>query len=202
MNLIDRNPDFSRRFQPTPPNHPVDRETFRRWVGRTDGRYEWVDGQITMMVDVSRNHAKITTRFVVALHLALDQERYQVSSAEFGVRTPRGIRFPDVVIDPAERDGREHGTDSPIFIAEVLSPSSLSIDTVEKPAEYGAIGSLVRYAVLSQDEPRVLVWARDPIGWPAEPRTIVGREASLDLPELGFSIPLRELYRGIGSPDA
>lgn len=191
MNLTQR----SLRIQdPPPPPAPVDRATFLRWAQTVEGRYEWVEGRIVMMVRVTRNHAKAASAIVVALASRLDRDRYQISSADFGVETPTGIRYPDVMVDPADRDGSELTTDAPIFIAEVLSPSSIAVDMVEKAAEYRQIESLTAYAVFSQDEPRVWVWIKGESCWPAAPAMIEGRDAALNIPSLRVTLPLAEIY--------
>ena len=57
--------------------------------------------------------------------------------AEFGVRTGIGIRYPDVVVDRGEPGLGGSGVRStPIFIAEVLSPSTAGLDFHDKLQEY------------------------------------------------------------------
>ena len=69
----------------------------------------------------------------------LDRERYDIGSADFAVRTPFGVRSPDVVVDHANPHGRELSTSAPLFIAEVLSPSTAGTDFTEKLEEYTSI---------------------------------------------------------------
>lgn len=181
------------------PDAPRDPDAFLKWGAEREGKYELVGENVfAMMVQVSRNHAKVAARVTALLVQALDDRGYQVSAAEFGVRTPKGIRFPDVFVDPDDPDGRERASINPVLIVEILSPSSLEIDFVQKRAEYTAIPSLQTYLILAQDEPRAWVWTRGPEGWPEKAEMVEGREAEVDVPALGLCLPLARLYRRIG----
>jgi Uma2 family endonuclease len=200
MNLVERQRSFPGNRDEPPPPPPVDRETFQRWAERQERRYEWVRGEIIMMTEVSRDHATIITRLVIALSKILDLDRYAIATSDFGVNTGESRRFPDVLVEPVSRDGKGRTSEAPVFIAEVLSPSSVSIDMREKPTEYATLASLHTYAVFSQDEPRVWVWERGEGGFPGKPGLVEGRDARLDIPALGASLSLAEIYRGIGAP--
>ena len=104
MNLVERRRNFAPGRDAPPPAPPVDRETFQRWVVDQERRYEWVEGKIVMMVDVSRGHARIVTRLIIALSAALDPDRYGIATAEFGVNTGQSRRYPDVLVEAASPD--------------------------------------------------------------------------------------------------
>lgn len=199
MNLVERRRNFAPGRDAPPPAPPVDRETFQRWVVNQERRYEWVEGKIIMMTEVSRDHSRIVTNLVVALAAILDRELYEIASSDFGVNTPLSRRFPDVLVEPASRDGKGRTSESPIFIAEVMSPSTVTVDRKKKPAEYATLASLQTYAVFSQDEPTVWVWQRSESGLPEKPTRLERREARLDIPALGTSLPLADIDRGIGA---
>lgn len=199
MNLAERPTGFRAVRDEPPPAPPVDRETFERWAERQEGRYEWVRGEIVMIVQVTRGHAAIAANIFGLLFNTIDRSVYQVSAAEFGVETRSGLRFPDVLVDRIRPNLGERSTDAPIFIAEVLSPSSMTLDMVEKAAEYTALATLRTYAVFSQDEPKVWVWQRGEAGFPEKPSLVEGRDARLEIPALSASLALAEIYRGIGA---
>ena len=199
MNLVERRRNFAPGRDAPPPAPPVDRETFQRWVVNQERRYEWVEGKIIMMTEVSRDHSRIVTNLVVALAAILDRDLYAIASSDFGVNTPLSRRFPDVLVEPASHDGKGRTSENPIFIAEVMSPSTVTVDRKQKAAEYATLASLQTYAVFSQDEPTVWVWQRGESGLPEKPTRLEGREARLDIPALGTSLPLADIYRGIGA---
>src|SRR5829696_7505041 len=135
---------------------------------------------------------RATARCAAALldKLIADGDLYEIASSDFGVNTPLSRRFPDVLVEPASHDGKGRTSESPIFIAEVMSPSTVTVDRKKKPAEYATLASLQTYAVFSQDEPTVWVWQRSESGLPERPTRLEGREARLDIPALGTSLPL------------
>ncbi|WP_061937912.1 Uma2 family endonuclease [Aureimonas sp. AU22] len=173
-------------------------DDFLRAFEGLDGKREFVRGKvIDMMVNVSRNHAKLTTALTVFLARTLDAERYEVGAADFGVRTPDGVRFPDVYVDQTGGGGQDLVAHAPVFVAEILSPSSMARDFGEKVRDYTALPSLLHYLVLSQDEPRVWLWARGEDGAFGSPEMVVGAEESVTLQGFGLCLPLADLYRGI-----
>lgn len=194
MNLVDRH------LTPTRPDAPTDAASFLRWAEGREGRYEWVEGRVVMMTGASKNHAVLTLRIGALLLSRLDPALYQVCAADLGVLTRAGVRYPDIIVDVnAAGTGSHLSATAPVFLAEVLSPSSLRLDRVDKAAEYLAIESVQAYAVFSQDEPQASVWSRGQAGWPEKPEEVKGPEASVTLAALGITLPLAAIYQGIGS---
>ncbi len=196
MNQIDRHA----RFEPAA-DAPLEavQDAFLAWAEEQDDRHELVGGKIVMMSPVNRAHAVLTVRIITALARQLDPDRYDVTGPDFGVRTSTGIRSPDVMVD--RRDEAGHcAADAPTLIGEVLSPSSVAVDLVEKAAEYNALPSLQTYIVFAQDDPRAWVWQRDDEGrFPASPVMVAGGETVIAIDALGVGLPLGEIYRGLGA---
>jgi Uma2 family endonuclease len=187
------------------PDAPTDPDAFLRWSAsqpREVGRFELSNGVVTRtMVNVTLAHTRICTNIMRQLLKQGDETRFEFGTADFGVKTKVGVRGPDIFAAPVGTDLKALSTDQPIFIAEVLSPSTAGIDFTAKLREYTAIESLMTYMICSQDEPRVWVWAREQNGsWPLDPQMLEGREASIPLGGLGIELALAEIFRGI--PDA
>lgn len=174
------------------------KEAFLAWVGQREERYEFSGGRVIMMVHVTRNHARVTTNLIVALRSRLQGERYDILAEAFAVHVGDSVRFPDVLVEPAQPDGKGLEAAGPILIAEVLSPGSLHLDFGDKPREYLTLPTLDTYLVLSADEPRVWVWQRSDGAFPKEPEIIEGSDKHVGLPALAINIPLQDLYRGVG----
>jgi Uma2 family endonuclease len=85
---------------------------------------------------------------------------------------------------------------APALIAEVLSPSSATLDLGDKAAEYLRLPSLVTYLVLSQDEIKVWVYLKGSDQHPG-PKVITGASAAIGVPSLGIDLPLAEIYAGV-----
>ena len=175
---------------------PTTADEFLRWNEGREGKREFVRGRVVeMMINVTRNHVDIATNLLLALRQQLDRKAFSVGSADFGVRTPDGIRYPDVFVD--RKTAKASATDltavEPILVAEILSPSSYGRDFVEKLTDYKGVESLIYYIILSHEEPRVWLSAR---GGDA-PLEIVGNDATIDLGHLNLQLSLADLYDGV-----
>jgi Uma2 family endonuclease len=184
---------------------PTEPEAFLLWGAqrrREEGKFELSRGRVIgTMIWTSRNHARVCANILMELGRLLDRERYDIGSADFAVRTRFGVRSPDVVVDHTNPHGRELSTSSPLFIAEVLSPSTAGTDLAEKREEYTSADTLGTYLICSQDEPRAWYWLRQGDGaWPSLPKELVGREGSIPLGGLGIELSMAAVFRGI--PDA
>ena len=179
---------------------PTTADEFLRWNEGREGKREFVRGKVVeMMINVTRNHARIATNLILALGKRLDIAAMDIGSADFGVKTPDGVRFPDVFVDriSPETKGSDLSATHPLFLAEILSPSSHGRDFVEKLADYTGVPSLLHYLILSQDEPRVWLWSRGMNGEWAGPQEVFGPDEAIVLGGLQVTLELSELYAGV-----
>jgi Uma2 family endonuclease len=189
-------------------NAPTAIETFKDWVAaqpKEDGKYELSRGQVTrMQAGVRRSHSMVATNILGFLIGALDRAKFHISANDFGVQTPFGMRYPDVMVEPRLSGPalKERQTKSPLFIAEVLSPSTTDIDFLDKAPEYMAMTTLHTYLIASPDEPCVWVYSRGPDGWPARPQRIINDLAAIvPLGGLDINLPVAALYRDLDFAD-
>ena len=178
---------------------PTTADEFLRWNEGREGKREFVRGRVVeMMINVTRNHIDIAANLLLALRQGLDRNSYSVGSADFGVRTADGVRYPDVIVDrkTAVASGEDLAAVEPVFVAEILSPSSYGRDFVDKLADYRGIDSLNYYLILSHQEPRVWLSSRGPDGW-NKPQEIAGTDGSVELGLLGLQLSLADLYDGV-----
>jgi Uma2 family endonuclease len=77
-------------------------------------------------------------------------------------------------------------------VFEVLSESTERVDRGEKRDAYLALPSLQAYVLISQDKVRVEYWYRAGESW--EGRILTETGDVLELPSIGCSIPVGELY--------
>jgi len=105
--------------------------------------------------------------------------------------------YPDVTISCGPRFHPEH-TDTllnPTVIVEVLSRSTEAYDRGAKFAHYQSSPGFAEYVLVSQNERRIEHYRRIESGqWLLT--VLQGDEAVLELPVLGCSIPLGEIYAG------
>ena len=179
---------------------PMTKEAFLAFIDEREERYEFVGGRAVMMVNVTRNHAVVTVKLIVALNHRLSADRYDIAAAEFAVNVGPNVRFPDVLVQPRLTDGSAREAKSPVLIAEVLSPSTAKINFGEKREEYLRLPSLEAYLILSADQPEVWLWQRREREFSSEPERIAGADQRLALNAFGIEIPLAEIYDGVSPP--
>jgi len=151
------------------------------------------------MINVTRNHWRLANRLERQLAAQLGDENYDVGTTDHGVRTPDGVRFPDVMVDRSAVDGRLLAATSPLLIAEVLSKSSIADDFGPKARDYQGLRSLQHYLTLSQDEVRVWVWSRADDGSWKEPEIFEAGSVPLVIDGVAVAIDLSSLYASIAT---
>ena len=112
---------------------------------------------------------------------------------------PGQIRRPDVGVDCGRRDPNATKATSPRVVVEVLSPTTRDFDTIGKLDEYKLIDSLAHIVVIEPNAPEVIVWARgDDRSWRKAIRQ--GLIQEIDMPEIGVTLALAEIYDGVEFP--
>jgi len=163
-------------------------------------KWELIDGEPILNAAPSKLHQRIVKNLLLALGAL---ERAQSASWEvlpgLGVRVSDTKRpEPDVVIIPlasASPDLGERDRSDALVAFEVLSPSTEDRDLRWKRAAYTSLASLTHYVVIAQDAVEVVLFARDN-GF-AEKR-LQWLNDSVEVPALGISLQLAEIYRGTG----
>ena len=90
---------------------------------------------------------------------------------------------------------------SPYLVVEVLSPSTMNYDRVQKIDEYKAVRSIQSILLCDTETPRVTVHMRDgDIGWSLLEYS--GLEAEIRLPDIGVNLALRDVFEGVHSDDS
>ena len=166
---------------------------------------EYYGGQSYAMAGCTIPHAHIIANFTGALFQALRGGTCFVlsSAARLRVSASGLYTYPDLMVvcgDPKYADDRRDTVLNPTLIVEVLSESTASYDRGGKFAHYRKIVSLVDYLLISQHEPRIERYVRQPEG-PWARSEVRGLEATLDLPSIQCSVPMAEIYdRVLGPP--
>ncbi|TDR93443.1 Uma2 family endonuclease [Enterovirga rhinocerotis] len=180
---------------------PWTTDAFFAWQDRQQDRYELVDGfPIRMMAGARNVHDTITINLLSELRMKLRGSGCVPFSGDSSVETyPGRIRRPDAGIDCGRRDPNAYKAAEPRLVAEVLSPSTRDLDTLEKLAEYKSIASLDTILFVEPNAAQVAVWSRDAErAW--ERSFVEGLDAVIELPGLGIALPLSELYDGVTFP--
>jgi len=186
---------------PTIKTGPMTVEEFYAFTdARPDGeKWELLEGVPVLNASPSRLHQRIIKNltFVLATIERESEVSWEVLPG-LGVRVSETNRpEPDVLILPkhgqsADPQGRDRND---IVVAfEILSPSTADRDLRWKRTAYTSLPSLTHYVVIAQDAVDIVVFARE-AGF-AEQR-LRSLDQSLELPALGISLPLAEIYRDI-----
>jgi Uma2 family endonuclease len=161
-------------------------------------RSEYYQGHVYAMSGGSYQHGQIIMNFGGELRAALKKRACSVCASDLRVRvSPDGLyTYPDVVVicgDPRFADDQRDTLLNPTLIVEVLSPSTEAYDRGFKSAQYRTIESLEEYVLVSQVEPRVEVFRRQPGShWLLSEAVGLGAVAQLD--SLDCSVKLDEIY--------
>ena len=154
-------------------------------------RWELLEGTPVLMSPASGRHQRIVANLVRRLDDLAERRGCSalpglaVLSAAMDDFAP----IPDIVVQcgALPRDGY---TRDPLLVAEVLSPSTMSMDRGRKTDFFRTIASLQTFLIVYQDALRVEVWRRD-AGWAM---SMLERGDSIDLPELGGDLHVTDVY--------
>lgn len=163
-------------------------------------KWELIDGEPILNASPSTLHQTILWNLAFLLG-TLQRQRPQSweSSAGIGVRvSDTSLPQPDAFIVPAgaaKRDPYGRATSEVIVAIEILSPSTAERDLRWKRTAYTSLPSLTHYVVVAQDSVDVVVFARETGFVERHYRSLAD---TLELPALGISLPLSEIYRDTG----
>ncbi len=163
-------------------------------------KWEFFDGAIRAMSGGARNHAVIVLNVGATLRQLLGNRLCTPFGSELKVyaASANAYMYPDAMVvcgGEQLQEGRNDVLLNPTMIVEVLSPTTMSYDFIEKFDRYKRIPSLKEYVLVSQDRPRVEVRSSTD-GW-GHIRTFEGLEASATLNSLSLQLPLSEVYQRV-----
>jgi len=174
---------------------------FFAWQEGQPDRYELVDGfPVRLMAGTKNVHHDIVVNLLIQLGNQLRGSGCRPFTGDGSVETlPGRIRRPDAGVDRGRRDPEAYTAAEPKLVAEVLSPTTRDVDAFEKLGEYKDIESLTYILLIEPNAPEVALWARDgERTW--RKRSIQGLDAAVDLPEIGATLALADLYEGVSFP--
>ena len=130
---------------------------------KRDRPSEYLDGKMVPVEDSTRDHSLIATNLTVAISSSLRKKgsKCLTYTHTLRVHTPNtGLyAYPDLVMTCGEEKFGSYDTLlNPIFIVEVLSPSTQDYDRGGKFVAYRSIPSLQEYWTVAQDRIQVERW--------------------------------------------
>lgn len=171
----------------------------------SEERLEYFDGNVWSMAGASPIHEELVANTITALKNKLRGKGYRVFGSNLRVKVPvyKPYRYPDVTAlceQPVYEDfyGLEVLT-NPALIVEILSPSTEAFDLNEKFTYYKSIESFIKYLLITQDRPHVVLYTKqDENAWLH--REYNSLTDKFYLSSLDCEIPLAEIYLDIEFP--
>jgi Uma2 family endonuclease len=183
-----------------PVTAPMSVEEFLDWQERQEDLYELVDGvpvpRWKAMTGATKRHDRIVVNAIIALGNKLRGGPCRPMTADIGTRTASNLRRPDLTVECGSYDPVHRESSAPVLVLEVLSPSTEGIDRLIKLEEYKAMPTLRHILLAEPGKAHVLLYSRHDDG-PWSSMSHIGPDSSLDLPAIGCSLSLAELYEDV-----
>lgn len=180
-------------------------------------RYEFMNGRIyyrggvpieaaSGMSGASEPHNMIVLNIGMSLRAATRGRGCRAYAADMRVRMGPGGEhsYPDVTAlcgRPELEKRRGDTLLNPSLVVEVLSPSTEAYDRGDKFEQYAQIPTLREYLLVAQDRVRVERYTPGAPGAAWERAVYDDLDAAVDLPSLGATLPLRDVYADVDFPE-
>lgn len=180
--------------------HPMTKQEFLAWEEGQDFKWEFDGFAPVAMTGVSIVHSTIHGNLSFALHSRLRGSACRAHGSDLKVEVGSdSLRYPDMLVTCTPQPGTDRIAAEPVVVFEILSPSTSRTDHIVKAREYGATPSIQRYVILEQSAQAATVFTRMHGVWAS---IVLEGDVALDMPEIGISVPLAELYQDVELDDA
>ena len=164
-------------------------------------RSEYLGGVMYAMAGATRNHGRIVQSISRILHNQLLGSDCEEATTELrlAIREHGLITYPDVFVTcgPDQYlDNRQDTVTDATLIAEVLSPSTIRYDRLEKFRFYRALSSFREYLLVAQDRIYAEHWARQSDGaWLMREYSTASDE--IELKSIDCRVRLADVYERV-----
>ena len=174
-------------------------DAYLAWEAQQPARHELVDGCVYAMTGGTADHDTIGNNLRGELRVHLRGKPCRSHGPDLKVRAGENGRYPDALIDCGVRVRDAMHAQEPTVIFEVLSKNTAFFDQHLKLRDYEAVSSIQSYVIISQSEPRVLIYRRDSGGRFGAQNALLlqGLDASISLGLFAITIPLSLIYEGV-----
>ena len=178
-------------------SHMTVEEYFELCRSDPDTRYEYIDGQVTMLAGGSLNHARIAANINRILGTLLRGGPCQAftSDAALQVTASRYV-LPDIAVTCDERDHQDNDyLQYPSLLFEILSPSTETADRGRKFLYYRNIPTIREYVLVNSLEVSVELFRREKnTFWTLH---FFGLDDEVALASIGVTLSVREIYENV-----
>jgi Uma2 family endonuclease len=166
---------------------------------QSETRNEYIDGKIIPMTGGTPNHNTIAANLISCLLMALRQKNYRafITDQRLWIPDRRIATYPDIMVmaEPITyQEGRKDTLTNPVFIAEVLSPSTANYDREDKFTAYRTIPTFQEYLLISQERLYVEHFQKEGSRWlfPA-----YSEETRINLTSIEVALNIADLYNKV-----
>ena len=171
---------------------------YLEWEERQEIKHEFIDGEVYTMSGVIWEHNAIVSNINESLVLQLQGSECRVNSSDMRLQiSPSRYVYADLSVHCGrpELSGSRLNLLNPVFVVEVLSPSSEIRDIIDKQQYYFSVPSIQAYLIVHQERIHALLCLRSQTGWNesvfSNPNSVIPLDA------LDCELPLEQVYRGI-----
>jgi Uma2 family endonuclease len=172
------------------------RTDFLEWEAAQSDRHELVGNVVRAMAGGTVDHNRIAGNIHAALHGRLPRGQCEVFQQNMQL-TPaenEDATYPDVMVVCKTLQGGEPRVAEATVIVEVTSPSTEQDDIVRKWQGYQRIPALRHYLIVSQGGADIQSYSRESENDAWVYRRVTSPDARVDLPAVGVSLALSEVY--------
>ncbi len=167
-----------------------------------ESKYEYIDGQVSLMSGGSLAHARISSNTVRALEDALGSQPCYVYNSDASVRlSETRYTYPDAsvsCVSGGQPTTERMQVQAPRVVIEVLSDSTEGKDRIRKAHLYRACPTIQEYVLITTRYQAVEVQRRAGDAWTLH---LFGVGDEIELVSIGVQFPLAVLYRGTTVPE-
>jgi Uma2 family endonuclease len=169
-----------------------------------EGRYEYLDGRVWLLVGASPDHNLVKDNIQGELYSVLRPRgcRSFTSDQRVKISETRYV-YPDVVVlcgEPEYTDESPPSLVNPELLVEVTSDSTSDRDHQEKLEAYLNLESLREYWIASPSRALITQYVRRGDEWVV--RSVADRDARLRCDALDVGLPLDAIYALVDTDDA
>ncbi len=172
------------------------REEFHRWAEGQTGRYERVAGEPVAMSPERAQHVRLKSRVWTALNRAVRDAGLDCEALADGmtIEVDADTDYePDALVNGGPRVPPDAtAATNPVIVVEVLSPSTQSVDSSEKLADYFRVPSIQHYLIVRARRQEIIHHCR--AGEQVASRAV--NVGAIRLDPSGIVIDLAQVYGG------
>lgn len=165
---------------------------------KAEYKSEYYDGEIFAMLGANEKHNLIAGNIFASLHAQFRNRPCRAYTSDMRVKVRPGnmYSYPDVIAvcgQPQFDDEYKDHLVNPTVIVEVLSSSTEAYDRGDKALRYRQLASIQEYLLVSQEEPHVEHYVRQPDNqWLLTETSDLG--VTVQLASIDCTLTLAEIY--------